>query len=179
MKPGDLVLFSALDPSWPSQAIIDTQRNGGHHPTNAQWHHAAVYIGENQLCEANFPNGVRVCSLLNYIPNYKILVRRDPDLLVDETWKICIQALTKMGRKYSVKDIIKVYLLSINPLGFVNKKSVILDRISTICSRLYAESYADVTGTFLVKGKQGLEIPAELSITQKLQDLDVGWVSIR
>ena len=55
--PGDLVLVSKVQGSFIERQIVGTQRRLGHAGRDAQWHHAAVYVGDRYLCEAR-PGGI-------------------------------------------------------------------------------------------------------------------------
>src|SRR5712692_5760688 len=51
-QPGDLLLIGAVRPGWVARKIIQTQETQ-FAITDACWHHAAVYMGDEQnVCEA-------------------------------------------------------------------------------------------------------------------------------
>ena len=74
-----------------SQYIVDCQIRGGWDECDAQWHHAAVYIGGYELCEATV-NRVKVSSLYDhYVTTHLMRVRRDPRFDTDERWRIAVR----------------------------------------------------------------------------------------
>ena len=58
LLPGDLILFSPLEPTFIQKQIQKAQTIGGYHPDNARWTHAAVYLGSQfDICEASINQG--------------------------------------------------------------------------------------------------------------------------
>ena len=90
--PGDLILVSATSPNHIQKAIERVQIKGGYAAEHAQWHHAAVYLGDYGICEAT-RSGVKADKIYQYIGNHKIRVRRDTSLALNQRWKIAVQAL--------------------------------------------------------------------------------------
>src|SRR5438270_1882627 len=64
--PGDLLLISAIKPGWVSKRIIQAQIRGGYVAEDARWHHAAVYLGEANVCEA-LGRGVQLNPIFKYV----------------------------------------------------------------------------------------------------------------
>lgn len=176
-QPGDLILVSAIEPNFISRRIIRAQENGGFSSEDARWHHAAVYIGEARICEAT-GTGVKVNLLYPYIGSHLIRVRRDQRLTPSDGWRIAINALFRLREKYSFWTILKIAFQARR--GFWNE-SVWPNFSSSraiICSKLYADAYTFTTMRTLQNAAGETPIPAFLSNTTLLQDVDIAWYSI-
>ena len=173
--PGDLVFFSALKPSWISRRIIAAQRAGGFAEADARWHHVAVYIGEECVCEA-LRSGVRHSSIYDRILTNLIRVRCDPGLTADERYRLAIKALTRLGERYSLRDIVQLRRSSHD--GWWNPARATFRNYGTICSQLYADAYGAVTGRYLIPGRPPPLTPGDLSEARTLNDTPVHWLKI-
>jgi len=172
-KPGDLILLEALNPPLVSRAIQKTQERGGHSPEHARWHHAAIYMGNEYICEATF-FGVRYQTLDYYISTHRMLVRRNTNLSDEEYWLIAINALSKLKSAYSFTAIIWIYLKSL--WGFWREGNSLSKPGAVICSELYVKSYSMATNRTVTNAYPA--IPADLSCTAQLDDVDVCWRAI-
>jgi len=168
-RPGDLILVSSIKPGFISRSIIKVQR-GIYSDEDALWHHAAVYIGDDIICEAT-GKGVNPKPIFPYIGNHKIRVRRDLALTIEDSYKIAIQALFRIKYKYSFGSIIRL-LLQANK---ANIKPKDFSKASTICSQLYADAYGAVTGRTIDNRTDHPITPAGLSGYSGLIDVDVSW----
>ena len=53
LLPGDLILVSNIKPKWTHKIINSVQESLGFNEEDARWHHAAVYLGNGDICEAD------------------------------------------------------------------------------------------------------------------------------
>jgi uncharacterized protein YycO len=174
-RPGDLLLFSALTPSWVSKRIINAQIEGGYGQRDAYWHHAAVYIGRYTICEAQ-GRKVRVGPLYDYVGSHRILIRRDQALDSNAQWEIAINAMDRLRQPYALMTALKLGWQSRR--GFWRLTEITASGRAAICSQLYSEAYSKTTGKFLIQGKLGILIPADLSLADRLTDIQVDWLKI-
>lgn len=171
--PGDLILVSAIDPGFIPKSIIKVQSTF-YAADHARWHHAAVYISDNMICEA-LRGGVQHISIIDkYIDTHKIRVRRDvdPSLSLDQRYKIAIEALIRLKYKYSTQSIAKLFYQSkcnarLQPKDF--------SKATTICSQLFADAYGAVTGKTIDKNINIPVTPAALSANSDLTDVNIIW----
>lgn len=176
LLPGDLVLTSAINPSFGSRAIINVQTDGGHDPEDARWHHAAVYLGEMVVCEAQVWGGVRITSLYDYVGGHLLRFRRDPNLSGDDRWKLVVHAMYRLSDPYSVWALVRLWFQS--QIGFWHPYARYKSVEALVCSELYSKAYTLTTGKLLVRGTLGITIPAALSFTPLLTDMHVTWLRI-
>lgn len=171
--PGDLVLVSAIKPSFVSEHIIRVQKTK-YADEDARWHHAGVYIGDNFICEA-LRSGVIHTSIDKYIDIHKIRVRRDFSLDLEEGYKIAIEALCRLHYKYSLGSIVKLLYQSkfdahLQPRDFSSA--------TTICSQLFADAYGAVTRRTIDKRADIPITPAALSANSILKDVELSWQNL-
>lgn len=172
-KPGDLLLFSAVRPSLASRAIIRTQTNGGFNEKHARWHHAAVYVGHNHLCEAVL-SGVRYGPIYPYVGAHLIRVRRDESLSEISRYELAIRSLARLKEGYAVNllPMLAFYGLA----GFWNRKTLPPDTPTVVCSQLFAQAYAGTTMRYVADPAAIPVVPADLSMTEVLSDVATGWL---
>ncbi|WP_287130210.1 hypothetical protein [Candidatus Cyanaurora vandensis] len=114
--PGDLLLVGQIERNWTHEQIFKYQMTGGYPKEHARWGHAAIYLGDGEICEA-MPTGVQHRSIENYIDGKWLLrVRRDPLLNDSDRWRIVIRGLTKLRMGYGFFSLMLLYPL-VN-LGF-------------------------------------------------------------
>lgn len=180
MRPGDLVLFSALVPSKGSEKIISVQQNGGFDAESARWHHSALYLGDGEILEARPFGGVIISSLYDHVLENRLLFRRDVNRSVDEQWNICVQGMKEYGKSYSFWTVPLIYFHS--KRGFWNRipgqAARIEMRRSRICSQLYYFAYTAATHNLLVKRPLSAIMPADLRHTTVLNNVNVRWKKI-
>lgn len=176
-RPGDLVLVSAVEPSWLSRRIVAAQEQGGFDREDARWHHAAVYVGNGRICEAT-GRGVAARDIDCYVGTHLIRVRRDPALTGAQGYQIAMHALFRMRWYYSLWTIARLAVQSsrgfyADPVGlrFASSRAV-------ICSSLYADAYSLVTQRVLGNAAGNTPTPAFLSATPALQDVISHWQSM-
>ena len=174
--PGDLVLFSKLHPNWIERQISGTQKKLQYSTGDARWHHAAVYIGDRYLCEAR-RGGVRYCPVVECIDTNTLLrVRRDPALAEPQRFRMAIRALMRLSQPYSYGSIGRTLLRSLNPQSLV--LALRPQERAVICSQLFHEAYMEATDSTLVENADRAVVPAELSATNRLQDVTTHWVRL-
>jgi uncharacterized protein YycO len=178
LQPGDLLLFSALEPGLVSKGIRIFQEQAGYSESDARWHHAAVYLGvDGAICEAT-AGGVKQGYLYDYIGGHLIRARRDASLSRDEGWRIAVQALCELGSSYAIQRVAAMSKQSIK--AFFRRVSAASTTRPTnyYCSQLYAAAYSRVTGQTLENRVVGETSPAFLSHTSQLEDVILSWVTI-
>ena len=170
--PGDLMLFNSINPNLISRMIIKAQREAGFADDDARWHHAAVYVGDNFVCDAVPVGGVRYRTMYSDILVKRMRVRRDLTLTADERYKIAITALTRLRASYSIFEVLN-FRVGASRLWEVQKLP--LRTFGIVCSQLYADAYATVTSRLPIRGAHRLATPADLSATDVLADIAMAW----
>ena len=174
-RPGDLVLVAKIRRNGIERRIVNVQSRLGHHCRDAQWHHAAVYIGDRYLCEAR-PGGVRYRPVVESVDGNTLLrVRRSRDLTDSERFRVAIRALMRLHREYSIADVVGTLVRSLTPVRPLVLRT---PRRALICSQLFHDAHAEVTGSILVDRLDKPVVPAELSATSKLEDVQTNWVRL-
>lgn len=191
LQPGDLLLFHSTKPDRVSGWIIDVQKQGHFEEKHARWHHAAVYVHDFYICEAEL-TGVCYRPLFSDInKDTEILVRRpDYDALAKAAEAIdgkehstdeirlalLINAMHRLGTPYGYWKALKMWWQSSKGLwgyhlGYGHAKSV-------ICSELYAEAYMKAADRTIVPNYTSVAFPAHLSKTTNLRDVPVNWLRL-
>jgi cell wall-associated NlpC family hydrolase len=155
--------------------IVSAQRRGGYDEKDARWHHAAIYIGRGKILEA-VVSGVRVWPLAEYIGPYCIRVRRGAALAADKAnYDLVIAAMGEVRKPYSLIALPKLALNALQ--GFWRPKTFAEKTPATICSEIYHQAYQTATGQHLF-GPSFLAKPYDLSLTTKLHDVSIDWLTI-
>ncbi len=177
LLPGDLLLVSVIGPRhYTANIIRSVQHRGGCSLNTAEWHHAAMYIGDGDVLEAVPFWGVRVSKLYKYTGRHKLLFRRHPNLTLDQRQQLCIKGMRFLTQRYSWAALLQV--LGHSFTGFWNNIFLPFARRAHICSQIYSDSYLVVTNDILLPGHLGYVLPAHLRYAKKLVDVNVGWVKI-
>jgi hypothetical protein len=175
--PADLLLVAPVRPDWIHRQITIAQLHGGYAKQDAQWQHAAVYMGDGYVCEAG-TSGVRYAPVFDYVGEHLIRVRRDPRLTPDERWRLAIQAVVRLGDPYDFRAIFSIYRDSLTmPVSSTLRAQFSRRKRAIICSHLYAEAYRAVTPRMLSRST-GVATPATLSLSNELQDVALYWKTI-
>lgn len=175
--PGDLLLVASVHPTNLSQRICAAQAQGGIAAVDAAWSHAAVYIGDAVVVDAQPWWGVRVNSLYDLVPARKILVRRDPTLTATEGFRVAIRALTRLGRDYSIWQAPRLFVRAL--AGFWRPNTSVRVNRALVCSTLYSDAYVEVTQRLVYPGRISEVWPGHLSATQRLTDVPVSWIRVQ
>ncbi len=172
--PGDIILFSDTQPGLVSRMIQKVQADCGYAPAHAMWQHAAIYIGNEHLCEAVWPR-IRVHPLFDAVQGRYICVRRMAQLSSEQRFGIAISCLTKLGGQYGWPELLRI--LVERGRMWRSRSTVNRRPISLICSQHCAAAYASVTGTVLSihAGLERATTPADLALTTQLIDIPVCW----
>lgn len=173
-----MLLLSAVDPPLISRWIVRAQVAGGFAPEHARWHHAAVYVGHDHVCEA-VPTGVRYGPIYRYVGNHLIRVCRDHGLTQVQRYEIALRSAVRVKERYSWWHMPGIAWDATR--GFWLRGSRPTRAPSVICSQVFAEAYAAATGRLLGPSgafAAGQLTPADLSGSPALSDLRTTWLSI-
>jgi hypothetical protein len=173
--PGDLILSRSVSSSVLGDAITHAQR--GFAREHAQWTHAAVFLYEDKIVEAVPFHGIRTRSLYADVPARVLRVRRRRDLLESERYKIALRALTMLGSRYNFWAALSIGWQS--TFGIQSRLGALSFGPVIICSRVFHDAYVEITRTLLHGCSIDMPImPAHLSATDDLDDVDVGWIQL-
>jgi hypothetical protein len=176
--PGDLLLISSIRPPWISRQIIAAQTRGGYSMEDARWHHAAMYIGDANICEAT-ASGVNLVPIFDYVGTHKLRLRRDPLLTDKDRFRLAVKALARLRNSYSQWSVLKLYARSFPGFWHDSGDSVsFFGASAVICSQLYADAYAMATSKLITSVPSVQVTPAALSETSELTDVALHWNSI-
>lgn len=178
LRPGDVLLVSALKKPLVSRAIEKVQRKAGFDEWHAQWHHASVYVGNNLVCEAQLW-GVRVVSVFKYTAGtHQLRFRRNPALDDLSSCMLALEAALKLKYGYNWRSILQLLVQAkLGWNGGSGKPRQLSDR-ATICSQLYADAYGVVTASTLDSRAEAGVSPAHLSVNKTLVDIPMKWLSL-
>ena len=132
-----------------------------------------MYIGDRYLCEAR-PGGVRyrpVADALNH--NTMIRVRRDTSLTNSQRFRVAIRALMRLSLPYSYLSALTRFLNPRRHFFTLSPRNP-----AVICSVLFEHAYSEVTKRVLSKRADQDIVPAELSVTDLLEDVPATWVRL-
>ncbi|MFG1359638.1 hypothetical protein [Xanthobacter pseudotagetidis] len=177
MQPGDLVLFGAVKPTWNGRIVVDAQRRGGFAEQDCQWSHVAVYLYDWYVVEALPWHGVIQRNILEYVPGFRMRIRRAPALAMEDRYRIALRALSMFGQGYSHLGIGLLYLDLLR--GLWSAEKVVSSPRINICSRVFHDAHAAITRRQLRECPfDRVVTPAHLSATPDLDDVEVGWAKI-
>ncbi|WP_041930444.1 hypothetical protein [Methylibium petroleiphilum] len=177
MRAGDLILVSHVGEPLVSESIRRVQRRAGFDDWHAQWHHAAVYVGYQQVCEAQL-TGVRVDSIFKYTAGkYRLRFRRNPKLSELHGCKIALDAALKLNYRYSFLSVLQLLWQARG--GWRGDRPRVLSARATICSQLYADAYGVVANETLDPAANLGITPAHLSVSKLLEDIPMQWMALR
>lgn len=174
--PGDVLLVTGTNEV--AKLIKRVQERGGFDPCHARWTHAALYIGNGQLVEATPFGGIRVGQLAKTTFGRELLVRRVSNhLAMEDRYKVAINALTGLGRGYSLGSVVPLAWQALTGKLWQGERRPDF-RSVTICSSLVRNAYSTAVYKDLVPGVTAVTWPADLSHTGELDDAEIGWVQI-
>lgn len=173
LKPGDLILIHKKKPKLISKIIIWTQRVFA--PEDAKWHHVVVSGGGFEICEATFFSGVKCKPYWKYMDgNYDIRVRRLPG--IDDTlrYRMAYYAASYSKESYNYLQAAGI---------FTNQKrdwrsSLPFYSRGIICSGLFVTCCLRVGKLICSHTSKDRIVPAQLSATDQLEEVDVDWLSL-
>jgi hypothetical protein len=178
LLPGDVLLVTGtgLVPQW----IRLAQEHGGFHTDHAHWTHTALYIGRGRLVEATPLGGVRIGLLVGMTFGRELLVRRrlpDPPLSMEQRYDIAIHALTSLRRGYSLGSLPRLaWRAWRRSLWQADQRPDVGGVV--ICSTVIRNAYTSAIFTDLLSGVIGVAWPADISQTEELSDVPIGWVKV-
>lgn len=176
LSPGDLILFEKLKPTLFGRWIAKAQLAGGGASGDARWTHAAIYVGEGNVVEANL-TGVEFGPMWKYLGDYRLRVRRIPALGDADKLRFCIQAMSSLRMRYSLWRAVVAGWTAL--FGFWNQSAVLSNSRGVVCSKLFSDTYTIVLRRIVVDGPlPAVTTPAHLSATTLLDDVAVRWLSI-
>jgi hypothetical protein len=175
---GDLLLLSAVRQPLVSRWIVAAQLRGGFDSSHARWHHAAIYVGHDHICEA-VPTGIRYGPVHRYVGTHLIRVRRDASLTAVQRYELALRSVVRLKEMYSVLHMPRLALDA--AMGFWRSNHRPTRAPSVICSQIYADAY--MATTLRVLGPRGdfasgRLVPADLSMTAMLSDVPAAWLRI-
>ena len=159
--------------------IQAAQNKGGYRAEDAQWTHAAVYLGTGfAICEATALKGVRQGSLLDSLANHLVRVRRDYALDSDTRWRMALEAALQIGTRYGLVSGAKFGVRALKGLHRPQNKNT-QSTSALNCSELFADAHRFATGRTLQWQHPGREVsPAFLSFVPELTDVAMEWQRI-
>ena len=178
LVPGDVLLVSGA--GLLPRLIRHAQERGGFHPRHARWTHASLYIGRGRVVEATPFGGVRIGQLAAATFGRELLVRRrvtTPDLVTEQRCTIAIEALTALRRGYSLTEVPRLAWQAWRGRLWSHDQRPNIGSV-TICSTVVNNAYMTAVYTDLAPGIVGVLWPADLSLTDALTDIPVGWVRV-
>lgn len=175
LQPGDLVLVRSTRMT-SNVRLIEASQHQRHDAYDAQWIHAAAYLGDSSLVEID-QSGVNVADLHKYVGGHRIQVRRPLDIhgaAVDLVtgYQIAVSALKMFKTSYDqggIVTVIKRYWSRGSDYALHPKSQ------TAICSDYYNDAVARVLGRGAVSAKVNPFTPADLSASAHIQDVMVDW----
>lgn len=174
-EPGDVILVSALKPQMLSRRIIRAQEQLGFAAEHARWHHAAIYAGNANICEAVVLRGVRQTPLYDYIGTHRLRIRRAAALPLKARTDILINAMGHIGEGYSLPAALMLGWRAMQPWSQLSFAEKLYLHNGMICSQLFANAYTYTT--LLVLDPEAVT-PATLSHTTALVDVPTAWRAV-
>lgn len=175
--PGDLILFRDTRLSRTSNLIARAQALAGFAPEHSQWTHAAIFLYEDFLVEAVPWPGVHTRTLYSDIPSRILRFRRKPNLIDSDRYKIALRSLRMLGSRYGLLSAIQMGVRMTR--GLWDAEGSPGYQSALICSKVFFDAYADITRSLLANCPvDDAVLPAHLSATPDLEDVDVGWLKL-
>ncbi|MBC7843791.1 MAG: hypothetical protein H7099_15835 [Gemmatimonadaceae bacterium] len=166
--------------------IRDAQRKLGHAVADAFWTHAALYVGDGEIVEANWDrdlddNPVSRVAVSTYVPHAYIRRRTMPDLSEKMQQAVADQADLRCGEDYSLLAAIDIYIKAqlrqfsrVAP-PFVLRRSA----RGLVCADIVSTSYDHVLRRpAFANTDDDIVVPATLSATGELEDAEIAWCTI-
>lgn len=180
-EPGDLVLSCSTRPDWIERQIISTQLNAGFGEDDSGWTHAAVFLYEDFIVEADPKGGVRTRSLYSDIPGSLLRVRRRPGLSSAERYKIALCAQRMLGMRYDFGTALSLsWLARMSKMWdrAWNRRQKVWEEEAAICSQVFHDAHAEITRNRLANCPLAYVMPAHLSASTDLDDVGIPWLKL-
>jgi hypothetical protein len=174
LLPADILLIAGSSPV--SRLIGRAQTRAGFAAHDAMWSHVALFTGDNMVVEANPWGGVALRPMVEATFGRRILARRRPGLAMEDRYRVVIKALAHLRRRYSILTVPSLAWRAwagprARPSGHVGG--------ITICSTLVADAYVEAVQADIRPPSMGAAWPADVSHTDRLSDVTIGWVRVR
>ena len=173
---GDLILYWPRQPKWRHRLIRNTQLKA-YNEADARYVHAAVYLDDFLVCEA-VGGGVRTDTLLDALTDYRLLVRRPKYEDGEDEFKVAMRSLMRLSQSYNYAYLWAIFRHALSGLH-KGRFPGINDRfgagLATICSMLYADSFAEATERTVVSMSTGIILPADLAASSNFESISVRW----
>jgi hypothetical protein len=179
--PGDLLLYSSHKPDWISARIVSTQKKA-FPEQHARWHHAAMYIKDMWVCEAEL-FGVSYRRLFDDLDGITRIRVRRPDYaglngrtgISEEKiqFELVVNAMSRISVPYGYWKAWDLFRQAQS--SFISPVVKYGQARSVICSELYAEAYLKATNELPVPNHPEIPTPAHLSSSTSFHEVAVGW----
>ncbi len=139
LEPGDVLLVEGQQRFSAAIKLL----------THSNWSHAALYIGNNELIEADLKEGVIRIPVETY-KGFHTRICRPVNLNPEDLEKIIKSLVDKQGLSYDIKNIINLlkYLFPIHPFKKLKGSPFLSlgsdDPTKVICSSIIAQAYHDI-----------------------------------
>lgn len=178
MQAGDLLLVCP-QPLTPNATVIQRAQAARHNDFDAQWIHAAAFVGDDSLVEID-QRGVQVRDLSQYVGQHRMQVRRPRDLTgapIDPLtgYKIAVSALKMFETDYGFLDLVEIARRTV----FGRADGLHRRSREAICSDYYNDAVARVLGRGAVSAKINPFTPADLSASTNMADVTVDWLALQ
>jgi len=180
LQPGDLLLVSPLKPG-SNARLIQWAQGRVHRAEDAQWMHAATYLGDNALVEID-GGGVKVSLLFKYVATHRMLFRRVVDAAgndVDQLtgFRIAVAALKEFNRGYAFGNIVvTAYDCVIGRMRPASSRAV--RSSGSICSDFFNEAVFGACNRPAAPVVRLPLQPADLSASKLMRDVAVPWAQL-
>lgn len=187
--PGDLILVSRINPGISGRLITASQALL--FASGCEWTHAAIYIGDYTIIEANPFKGIHKNVIFSYVPAYRICVRRleqvagsggDAYLM---GLQLALEAALRMPKSWYPFKWLWSFIRDClaRPIARFNLNRRIRFANYHVCSSLFAACAMERHGVNVVSTdslSSSLNVcPAMLRHSRQLVDVDVGWSRLR
>lgn len=176
LEPGDLILFEPK--KWQlNHWLIKRVQSGCFPETHSRWSHAAVYTGDWQICSADTSRGVHEEDIFEHLLLSRLRVRR-AKLPPVRRFQIALNAIRRRGNVYDWRGMLDFY----RHFGTLHKVPLhqrVAATDASICSDLYAQSFFRAAHALIGRPVNTAFMPADLSATDKLDDVPVRWMRLR
>lgn len=176
-QPGDLILSYSRSRDKIGNLIVGTQTQAGFAAEHSRWTHAAVFLYEDFIVEADPAGGVQSRSLFEDIPGSVLRIRRCLSLQDVDRYKIALCALRMQGLRYSKRVAFFAGLRA--RAGLWNRGGYLQTERAVICSKVFYDAFVEITRSLL----EGCPVnepvfPAHLSATKGLEDVAIPWLQL-